>query len=432
MSDKSFRGQQILAVVSMYFGYAMFMVLRMIPAVVGGAMRQDPSLQIDLEQLGQIFALGTCGAIVGKFIGGFAADKLGGKLTFAVGLAACSVFVGLFATSNSLLMFQLAFFFALMAKSLGWPSMTKIIGHWFRPNEYGRVWGIISTSSRVGTLIATFGFGALLALMPWRSMLFLCSGVGLLIAVVFALILKEKPAESESPDNTKETESPDSDMLHHPLRGTTIWQALPRFAASLQFWLITGSLMALTILWDFLLLVPSFLQDRLSLPVEQASMASSAFPFGSLFSVLVGGFVFDKLNRHTTAWLMGGLLLIASGCVGVFLMMPHLDMTPQALTNLSLVLLFLFGLCISPCYYIPMSVFSIEFGGPHSGILVSLLDALAFGACALFYYFAGGLAEASWDRFLVVLLAVSLSSVITTFCFMKREARLKNSKTLDI
>lgn len=427
MSDKSFRGQQILAVASMYFGYAMFMVLRMIPAVVGGAMRQDPSLDVGLDELGKIFAFGTFGAIIGKFIGGYAADKLGGKVTFAVGLAVCSVFVGLFATSNSLMMFQLAFFFALMAKSLGWPSMTKIIGHWFRPNEYGRVWGIISTSSRVGTLIATFGFGALLALMPWRNMLFLCSGVGLLIAFAFALLLKEKPPESASEESTDAAESPDSDMIHHPLQGTTIWQALPRFAESLQFWLITGSLMALTILWDFLLLVPSFLEDRLSLPVEQASMAASAFPFGSLFSVLVGGFVFDKLNRNTTAWLMGGLLMIASGCVGVFLAMPHLDLTPQSLTNLSLVLLFLFGLCISPCYYIPMSVFSIEFGGPHSGVLISLLDALAFGACALFYYFAGGLAEVSWDLFLGVLLAVSLSSVVTTFLFMKREARLQTS-----
>lgn len=424
MSANPPRGQQILAVAAMYFGYAMFMVLRMIPAVVGGAMRKDPSLDVGLEELGEIFALGTCGAIVGKFIGGYAADKWGGKITFAVGLAVCAVFIGLFATSYSLIMFQAAFFFALMAKSLGWPSMTKIIGHWFRPTEYGRVWGIISTSSRVGTLIATFGFGALLALMPWRDMLFLCSGVGVLIAISFFLLLKEKPAESEALADFDESESPDSNMIHHPLQGTSIWQALPKFASSLQFWLITGSLMALTILWDFLLLVPSFLEDRINLPVEQASMAASAFPFGSLFSVLVGGFVFDKLNRKTTAWLRGGLLLIASGCVGVFLAMPQFDMTPQSLTNLSLVLLFLFGLCISPCYYIPMSVFSIEFGGPHSGILVSLLDALAFGATALFYYFAGGVAEASWDRFLIVLLAVALSSVITTFLFMKREARL--------
>ena len=283
MSGKSPRGQQVLAVAAMYIGYAMFMVLRMIPAAVGGAMREDETLDVELKELGEIFALGTCGAIVGKFIGGYSADKLGGKLTFAIGLAVCSVFIGLFATSNSLMMFQLSLFFAFMAKSLGWPSMTKIISHWFRPSEYGRIWGIISTSSRVGTMIAIFGFGAMLWLMPempWRNLLFLYSGVGLLVAMAFFLLLKEKPPESDASGLEEDTESPDSDMIHHPLNGTTIWQALPRFAGSLQFWLITGSLMALTILWEFLQLVPSFLQDRLSLPVEQASMAASTLALG--------------------------------------------------------------------------------------------------------------------------------------------------------
>ncbi|MDC0262088.1 MFS transporter [Planctomycetaceae bacterium] len=420
MSANSLRRQQIFAVVAMYFGYAMFMVLRMIPGVAGAAMQKDPTLGIDLEVFGQILSLGTCGAILGNFIGGYAADRFGGRITFAVGLAGCAAFTGLFAASSSVIMFQMMFFLALMSKSLGWPAMTKMIGNWFQPNEYGRVWGIISTSSRVGTLIATFGFGALLVLLPWRVMLFLCSGVGILVAIAFLILMKEKPAEELAKQDTET--SPSDDIVHHPLNGTTIWQSLSYFARSRQFWLITGSLMGLTILWDFLLMVPSFLGDTLDLPVEQASMAASAFPFGSLISVLVGGFVFDKLNRNTTAWLMGGFLLLASGCLGVFLLMPQFNMTLQALTYLSLILLFLFGLCISPCYYIPMSVFSIEFGGPHSGVLISLLDALVFGATALFYFFGGGIAAASWERFLIVLLGISLWSCVTTFLFMKGEA----------
>ena len=413
------RRQQVLAVGAMYLGYAMFMVLRMIPTVAGAAMREDPLLDIDLAVWGRILSLGTCGAIVGKFIGGYAADKFGGRLTFTVGLAVCSIFVGLFAVSSSVVLFQLTFFFALMAKSLGWPSMTKIIGNWFSPHEYGRVWGIISTSSRVGTLTATFCLGALLSFMPWRWMLLISSAAGLLIAAVLICVLKERP-----PHSPVKLDAPDEEEHRplHPLNGTTVPQALWAFASSLQFWLITASLMALTILWDFLLMVPLYLHDTLSLPVEQASMAASAFPFGSLISVLVGGYLFDRLNRQTTAWVMGGLLLTASGCIATFLMMPQMGFSTESLTGISLVLLFVFGLCVSPCYYIPMSVFSIEFGGPHSGILVSLLDALAFGANALFYFFGGAVAEKSWQRFLLVLLCVAVCSCVTTFLFMRREA----------
>jgi hypothetical protein len=89
----------------------------------------------------------------------------------------------------------------------------------------------------------------------------------------------------------------------------------------------------------------------------------------------------------------------------------------------SLGLLFVFGLCVSPCYYIPMSVFSIEFGGPHSGFLIALLDALSFVATAIFYYRGGAIAEQSWSLFLTVLVAISIWSAVMTFFFMLGEAR---------
>jgi sugar phosphate permease len=414
------RQRQVLTVGAMYVGYAMFMTLRMIPAVAGPAMRNDPSLGIDLEVWGRILALGTCGAILGKFIGGYAADLFGGRRTFAAGLVVCSIFVGLFAVSSHVWLFQLTFFFALMAKSLGWPSMTKIVGNWFSSHAYGRVWGIISTSSRVGTLTATLGLGALLTMISWRFVLLIPAVAGLLVAAGFFWLLKERPEQlpTEPDEKTGCDEKPP-----HPLDGTTVPQALLAFAGSLQFWLITGSLMALTIMWDFLLMVPLYLEDTLFLPEDKASMTASAFPFGSLISVLAGGYLFDKLNRRTTAWVMGGLLLTAAGCILTFLMMPQMGLTANQAISLSLALLFVFGLCVSPCYYIPMSVFSIEFGGPHSGILVSLLDATAFGVNAIFQYFGGGIAQKSWQLYLVVLLSVVVFSCVTTFFFMLRESK---------
>ena len=136
--------------------------------------------------------------------------------------------------------------------------------------------------------------------------------------------------------------------------------------------------------------------------------------------------MFDKLSRNSTGWVMGVLLTLATGCIATLLLMPRFGMTPESLTYLSLVLLFLFGLCVSPCYYIPMSVFSMEFGGPHSGFLIALLDAIAFGATAIFYYYGGAIAEEGWNLFLSVLLAISMWSLLTTFFFMRGESlRLK-------
>lgn len=413
---------------AMYLGYAMFMVLRMIPTVAGAAIREDSSLGMDLEVWGKILAIGTWGAVVGKFICGYAADKFGGKLTFTVGLLIASIFVGMFGFVSDVRLFGAALFVALMAKSAGWPSMARIIINWFQPDQYGRVWGILSTSSRVGTLAATFCLGSLLAWMSWRGMLWIAAGLGIVTAAAFAFLLKERPPIPMTSPGDPGREPKFVPSAPHPLDGTTVLGAIPHLLRSVQFWLITASLMGLGILWDFLLMVPMFLQDRLGLSAADASRAASAFPFGSLFSVLIGGYVFDRLRRGTTAWVMGLLLTIATGCLLTFRMMPNLGLPADSLLWLSLGLLFVFGLCVSPCYYIPMSVFSIEFGGPHSGFLIALLDALSFVATAIFYYYGGGLAEQSWGLFLSVLLAISVWSALTTFVFMLGEAKGRDAE----
>ncbi|MCP4171848.1 MAG: glucose-6-phosphate exchanger SLC37A4 [Fuerstiella sp.] len=423
------RRHQVMVVVSMYIGYAMFMVLRMIPTVAGTSITDDPNLNVDTGDWGRILAIGTIGALVGKFIGGYAADKLGGRITFTIGLFVSAVGVLAFAASTAVWMFQATFFLALLAKSSGWPSMAKIIMTSFRPNEYGRVWGVLATSSRIGTLVATLLLGGMLAVISWQTMLSIAGTAGIVITVYFAVSQKSAAGKlSVAMPNIAVGQDEISNEAAHPLYHTSLAEAILHFCQSRQFWLITGSMMGLTIMWDFLLLVPLYLRDTLNMTPSGASVAASAFPFGSLISVLVGGFVFDKLSRRSMAWVMGGMLLIAAGCILTFYLMPQFGMSEEALVGLSLALLFMFGLCVSPCYYIPMSVFSIEFGGPHSGFLIALLDALAFGMTAAFYYFAGEVAEESWTLFLLLLLIVAVWSMLTTFFFLLGETKKMGSE----
>ena len=241
--------------------------------------------------------------------------------------------------------------------------------------------------------------------------------------------MKERPAipvtEIEPPSNTDSAATMPATLAHR-FDGLTLLQAIPKFFCSLRFWLICGSLMGLTILWDFLSFLPLYLKDTQGLSAARASMAASAFPMGSLISVLIGGFVFDRLDRRIMAWVMGGLLLTATCCIVAFSIMPQWSLSEQQATLISLGLLFVFGLCVSPCYYIPASVFSIDFGGPHSGFLVAILDAVGFAASAVFTVYGGKIAQSyGWGRFLTLLIAVCIWSVLTTYFFMQREARNK-------
>ncbi|MCH2141214.1 MAG: MFS transporter [Phycisphaerales bacterium] len=421
MSNTSLRRDQLMTLVSMYAGYTCFMILRTAPGVASAAIQEDPSMEIDLTAWGRITSLGTTGGIIGKFICGYAADHLGGKRTFALGLFATSSCVAAFSCGVTEAIFGLTFFGALLAKSAGWPAMAKLIVNWYQPARYGRVWGIIATSSRVGTILAMLALGALLQWMSWRWMLLVASGIGILATTFIFRTLVDHPVEPlPLEDDGRETSGVSDD---HPLAGITLPAALRVFFCSSRFWLITFSLMGLTILWDFLFFLPSFLKDTLELDASKAAMVTSAFPAGSLISVLTGGFLFDKMSRRRMSWIMGLLLLFAASCIGTLTVMPNLHLTPALSKVMAAVLLFFFGVCVSPCYYIPMSVFSMDFGGPHSGFLISLLDAIAFGGSAVFSFFGGELAETyGWDTFMGLLVFVAIWSTVTMFFFLRTEA----------
>ena len=414
---------QIGTVATMYVGYAFFMVLRTAPITASASMI-DEGL-IDKVQWGRILALGTVGAILGKFITGWMADKFGGKITFTLALVVTSAAIALFAASSTAVLFGATLFLALLAKSAGWPSMAKLIDSWFKPKQYGKVWGVLSTSSRVGAIIAMFFLGSLLAYMSWRLVLTVAACVGGLVVLYCFFRLKDRPLADPEVPVERDAQELLAPKAPHPFDGTTLPQALKRFSLSSRFWLITLSLMGLTILWDFLYFVPIYLKETLDISASEAARTTTAFPAGSFVSVLIGGYVFDRLDRGRMALVMGLLLVIATGCILSFQFTEGFGLDNDKTIYLTIALLFVYGLCVAPCYYLPMSVFSIEYGGIHAGFLIALLDALAFAASAVFSFFGGTLAEQGWDVFFTVLLAISMASILVTFLFLRGEWRVQ-------
>ncbi len=416
--------RQMFTVFCMYAGYAGLMVLKMAPTTASASIVNEGLL--DTELWGKILAVGTFGGILGKLLTGWMADRFGGKFTFTLGLLVTAVALLCFALASSVWLFGLAVFVLFLAKAAGWPAMAKLIGNWFRPNQHGRVWGILATSSRIGTIVATLCLGAILTWLTWRWMLVVTAGAGMLVVLLCVFGLRESPPAGPPPEESIESgDEPEPEKAPHPFDDLSLPEAIYRFGGSLRFWLITGSLMGLTILWDFLNFIPIFLNQQIGLAENQAAMATSAFPFGSFVSVLVMGYVYDRLSRRKVAVMMGTLLTLATGTILAFYLMPGWGLEQDSEVALSVGLLFVFGLCVSPCYYLPMSVFSIEFGGIHSGFLIAFLDALGFAAFMVFAWYAGSIQERwGWDGLMGVLLVVSVWSVLTTVFFLLRETRV--------
>lgn len=414
--------KQWILLASLYIGYASFLLMKTSIVMSAPAILADPVNHLSTADWGMILSAGTFGGIFGKFLSGWLADRIGGRLVFVLGLLTTSTGLLLFSLNSNLVAFSLVFFLVLMANASGWPSMTKLIGNWFNSRQLGRVWGVISTSSRTGTILATFSIGTLLRWMDWRKALSLTSILGFAVAVLVFLMIREKPSkllrESRS---AKPTEV-------HPFAGMSLKKAFREFLRSKQFLLMCGMMMGLTILWDFLNFVPLYLHDRLQMTSANSAIASSAFPIGSLISVLLGGYLFDQLSQQLLARLMGAYLFITILSLSFLLILPDLPFDPTQQTLGTLVALFIFGFTVSPAYYLPMSIFSIRFGGPHSGFLSAFLDAIGFFASVIFSLFGGSIAQnpqMGWSVFLILLISITMLSGLLTVIFLLGERSQK-------
>jgi OPA family sugar phosphate sensor protein UhpC-like MFS transporter len=408
---------QITVLTSMYAGYAAFMICRNSLIASSALMIQDPALGIDKESFGQLMSWHSAGAIMGKLVTGPGADLLGGRRMFLIALSLTALANVGFAFGSSFFAFAAFNFLGQFAKSGGWPAMTKIVRNWYPESRYGQVWSIISTSSRVGTIAAGLLLGYLLSLIAWRGVFIVSAVLTGGVVVLAFFFLKERPEQvglvplsehdKTSGHDQRSAADEETACVPHPFDPLTLPQVCGMFARSARFWFICFSVVFLTIVMDFLTFIPIYLSEALDISPSKASMAGSTFPAGMFTALVLTSFVYDRMSKKSLIWGIGALLAISSLCV---LTLWNLDQFPSGIrTPAAIATLFLLGLTIAPAYYIPMSVFSVAFGGKHSGFLVSLIDVFGYSGALLFNYFGGSIAQHyGWSVFLSGLLAITM------------------------
>jgi len=266
----------------MYAGYGAMMVSRQMVTILSPALLADESLNFTVKHTGDILAYGTVGAMVGKLIWGPLADKIGGRLTMLLGIVLTALLVAAFGLSHNVMAFTVCSALLYCTKSSGWPGMTKIVGEWYRPSQYGRVWSILSTSSRASVVLGTLFFGWLLAYFHWRTVAFLSVGMALLVYAVCRFFLQDKPTDTSFLKVDAEQTVAAAEVPKHPLEGTSLGSALWAFASSSRVWFVVVMLMALTCAMAFLDFLPAYLMENFQLTPSEAAMASSYMPLGSL------------------------------------------------------------------------------------------------------------------------------------------------------
>ena len=420
-SDPKFYWQMVI-IISIYAAYAVLNICRTTIVISSPAMLDDPEIELNKTTWGIILGWGTAGTLVGKLSTGFMADRFGGRKIFLFSIGFCMLATGIFGLLSKEFFFSLAFFVAMFAKSAGWPSMANLIRAWFPKNWRGRIWGTLSSSSMSSSFFTSFAMGSLLLIMSWRWVIASSLPIAGIITILLFLYLKQSPTDvgMQAMPSIDGDDASDNQKNPHHLDNASLKEALMNFLQSPRFWLICISIMALTILMAFQSFIPIYLKEVFVLSSGNAAIASSVFPLGSMFSVLIGGFVYDKITKKRRAYVLGCMMIIATLCVLTLLQLLKTNSQDSNSLWVALSAIMIYGLMIAPCYLIPMSVFSVDFGGKHCGVLVGIIDAAGYLASMVFEFLGGAITDQvdGWQKLLSIILDISMIGTIALIIFL--------------
>jgi OPA family glycerol-3-phosphate transporter-like MFS transporter len=325
--------------------------------------------------LGSVASLGVLAYAVGKFPSGWLADFLGGRRNFLSGMGGSILFTVLFSLAGGIPLFTLAWMGNRCVQSLGWVGMVKITSRWFSYSAYRTVMGVISLSYLFGDAASREFLARLIdAGFGWRGLFFAAAGTLALLLLVNLLLLKETPGRlgfPEPPANPANLFGA-SGETPKPARLSAL---LGTFARSPAFWMVCLLSLGVTILREtFNLWTPTYFTEAVGLTVADAAHKSALFPLFGGFSVLLAGFVSDRLGKHgRAAIIFYGLLLTA----GALLILAFGNFGESRLMPVALVTLVAFVL-LGPYSYLAGAI-SLDFGGKQGSATASgLIDGVGY------------------------------------------------------
>jgi OPA family glycerol-3-phosphate transporter-like MFS transporter len=418
---------QRATVALMVVGYAGYYLCRSnlsvcLPMIREDLVRQGLSADLAKIRMGTVVTLGVLAYAIGKFFAGGLADFLGGRRNFLGGMIGSIAFTLLFALGGSLPVFTLAAIGNRFVQSFGWGGMIKITSRWFPHSSYGRVMALISLSFLFGDALSRKFMSTLLGMgCSWQQVFFACAATLLGLLVLNHVWLKESPAQISEPEPPSHPDNLFGKRGAEPVP-PGVRALLAPLVSRRVFWLVCILSLGLTLLREtFNTWIPTYFNESLGLSPAAAAGSSALFPLFGGISVLLAGFVSDRLGRSSRAVIIASCMMLTACALGALAL--H-DFGGSPFWPVALVTLIGF-LLIGPYSFLAGAI-SLDFGGKQGSSTASgFIDGVG--------YLGGMLAGDSmarisvlygWEGAFLVLGAVSVvSSVIAALILYEQRAK---------
>lgn len=416
------RRWQAATLILLFVGYSGYYLCRsnlsvVTPLLIDEMAAKGADPKDALKTIGWIASTGTLAYAVGKFIFGATGDVIGGRRNFLGGMTGAVVFTLVFSAGGSFPLFTAAWIGNRFIQSSGWPGLVKIAGRWFDYRWHGTALGFLSLSFLFGDTAGRWFMGVLLEYkLGWRSLFVVTAAVLAGILVVCLAFLKESPKDIGAPEGSTSPVNVYGD--DHESAGF-VATLLP-LLRSAGFWYVCLLSLSMTILREtFLQWLPQYFTSALHFETHQAAKLSAGFPFFGGCSVLITGYLGDRLGRGgRSIILFTGLL--ATG-ISLFVL-RGMGEAADARAAVSLVLLSGFFL-LGPYSYLAGAI-ALDFGGKRgSATACGIIDGVGYlGGYYAGRGVAGIVSDHGWSTAWGFLAAVSLAGSIVAAVYWRDQS----------
>ena len=435
-STRRFRAWQGVTVGTLFTGYLGYYVCRSNLSVVTPLLLDEyAAAGLTKGMVGDVASVGIVAYAAGKLVNGVAADLVGGRRLFLVGLFASVAATLLFTLAPDwapalagvaarlglgaavVLPLMLVWAGNRVVQSMGWGGLVQLAARWTEPHRLPAVMGFLSMSYLVGDAVARLALGQLVRLgFGWREVFAVAAAVLAAIGLVAAVLLKSRPSAVGLPEPPPPAENVYGATAARPL---SAWELVGPLLASRAFWFVCVLNMGLTLIREtFNFWTPTYLRDATELDAGRAGITSLVFPLTGALSAVTAGWAVGRVGGRYGAVLVPSLLgLVAALAVLAFA--PVRDLPEAVRTPVVVGLVCAAAFCLIGPYTFSAGVLAVKLGGPRGGATAAgLIDTAGYVAAALAGSGVGRVADArGWPAAFGALAGVAGLTVVVALAY---------------
>jgi len=378
-AESVLRSRQLLTIGLLFGGYAACYFCRAdlsvaAPLLIDELGSRGISHADALVHIGQIASLGVFAYAIGKLFLTGLGDFWGGRRNFLICLGGATVFTLMFALAGTLPVFTMAWLGNRLTQSIGWAGLIKVSSRWFDFTAYGTIVGILSISYLIGDALARQWMGLLIHQgYGWRALFYLAAAVAGFFLLANALLLRESRTEVGYAEATPNPQNVYGEASTRPPGVAALVLPLIRSRAFLLVCLL--SLGCTIVRETFNDWTPVYLRDFFGYSNSGAATASSVFPAVGALSVIVAGWLSDRLGANSRPAVIGIGLAASAGALLSLALLRSSSVSPM----LPLFAIGTTALCVIGPYSYLGGALAIDFGGKQGAALSSgLIDGVGY------------------------------------------------------